>query len=220
MDDTAGRKRRWLQYSLRWPLLSASLLAILCGWFVMKVEQAAKQKAVVEEIENAGGLVWRDYQFEADGTFSTKDPQPPGPIWLRRLLGDDFFMNVTKLDLTQTEIADPGLEHLKALPRLQSLDLGAEVTDAGLEHLKGLAQLHALGLRATKVTDAGLVHLKSLTRLQSLNLAATAVTDAGLAHLAALKQLQSLDLSDTKVTDAGVKGLQKALPNCRIVDLK
>ena len=42
------------------------------------------------------------------------------------------------------------------------------------------------------------------------------MTDAGLEHLKGLTKLQSLDLRNTQVTDAGVKGLQKALPKCKI----
>ena len=45
------------------------------------------------------------------------------------------------------------------------------MTDAGLEHLKGLTQVQSLNLSQTEVTDAGLKHLKGLTQLQSLNLA-------------------------------------------------
>ncbi|MGA2064768.1 MAG: hypothetical protein ABSG86_07355 [Thermoguttaceae bacterium] len=217
MDNTPQPNRRWFQSSLRWPLLLALLLSILCGWFAVKMEQAGKQKAVVEEIENLGGLVWRDYQFDADGVPITKDPQPPGPAWLRRLLGDDFFMNVTKLDLTQTAVTDAGLEHLKGLTQLQSLYLGSEVTDAGLEHLKDFTQLRTLNLRATAVTDAGLEHLKGFAQLQSLCLGAK-VTDAGLEHLKGLRQLQSLDLSGTRVTDAGLEHLE-GLPHLQSLHL-
>ena len=38
--------------------------------------------------------------------------------------------------------------------------LGTKITDSGLEHLKALTKLQALNLSHTKVTDAGLVHLK------------------------------------------------------------
>ena len=68
----------------------------------------------------------------------------------------------------------------------------------------------------TGVTDAGLANLEGLTKLQSLNLAKTKVTDAGLEHLKTLTALRSLDVSETAVTDAGKKGLQQALPNCKI----
>ena len=215
MIDAICPKHRWFQVSLRWQLLFALLLSIPCIWFVAKMEHAARQKAAVEEIENLGGLVWFDYQFDVSGV-EVPDAEPPGEPWLRRLLGGDFFTTVTKLDLTQTEIADAGLKHLEGLTDLQSLSLGDRVTDTGLEHLKGSAQLHMLSLRATKVTDAGLANLKALRQLQWLDLAETTVTDAGLEQLKGLTRLQSLDLRGTEVTDAGLKALQKALPNCKI----
>ena len=71
---------------------------------------------------------------------------------------------------------------------------GSEVTDAGLEHLKGLPQLQTLNLWQTKVTDAGLVYLKGLTKLHLLDLQCSEVTDAGLEHLKGLTELQTLNL--------------------------
>ena len=58
-------------------------------------------------------------------------------------------------------MSDAGLEHLKGLPRLQSLVLtGTKVSDAGLKHLKGLTQLRYLDLSGTKVTAAGVKRLQ------------------------------------------------------------
>jgi Leucine-rich repeat (LRR) protein len=91
-----------------------------------------------------------------------------------------------------------------------------QITDAGLEHLKGLNQLQSLNFARTQITDAGLEHLKGLNQLQTLNLSAPKITDAGLVHLKGLTGLQVLYVSNTKVTDAGVAELQKALPNCKI----
>ena len=124
--------------------------------------RADEQKAVIEEIENLGGLVWYDYQFDAQEIPDTQDAEPPGPKWLRRLLGDDFFMTVTKLDLMQTEIGDAGLKQLEGLTDLQSLSLGERVTDAGLAHLTGLLQLRSLDVKKTQVTDAGIQGLQKV----------------------------------------------------------
>ena len=56
-----------------------------------------------------------------------------------------------RLYLSHTEVTDAGLEHLKLLSQLQTLDLGGtKVTDAGLEHLKDLAQLQSLDLGGTE----------------------------------------------------------------------
>jgi len=62
-----------------------------------------------------------------------------------------------------------------------------------------------------------LVHLKRFPKLKRLYLGNTQVTDAGLVNLKGLARLERLDLSGTRVTDAGVAELQKALPNCQIL---
>jgi beta-lactamase regulating signal transducer with metallopeptidase domain/Leucine-rich repeat (LRR) protein/5-hydroxyisourate hydrolase-like protein (transthyretin family) len=107
------------------------------------------------------------------------------------------------------KMTDTGLEHLKGLPQLRSLNLFAaiRVTDAGLVNLDGLSQLRTLNLMSTKVTDEGLKHLKGLSQLQSLNLIETPIGDAGLVNLKGLTQLQTLDLACSEVTDAGLAHL-------------
>ena len=94
---------------------------------------------------------------------------------------------------------------------------GTQVTDKGLKELGALKNLAGLDLSGTKVTDEGLKELAPLQNLTRINLSGTKVTDAGLKALAALKNLTTLDLDGTRVTDAGVKELQKALPKCQII---
>ncbi len=134
--------------------------------------------------------------------------------------GTDYSEITINFDgwLSRTKVTDEGLEHLKGLTQLQTLELWGclNVTDVGLEHIKGLVKLKKLNLSGTQVTNAGLEHLKGLTQLQTLSLSHTKVTDAGLEHLKGLTQLQSLIFSGTQVTDAGKKKLQQALPNCKI----
>ncbi len=125
--------------------------------------------------------------------------------------------NLRELGLIGTQITDAGLAHLKGLKNLKGLYLlETDITDAGLRHLKGLTNLRWLNLFGTNITDAGLTHLEGLTNLRVLNLSRTEITDAGLAHLKGLKNLRELYLEGTYITGAGVKGLQKALPECKI----
>jgi hypothetical protein len=159
MDEALRRIGRWLQDARHWPLLVGLLLLVPCGWFVLKMGEAQRQKTAVEEIENMGGGVWYDYQFDPSG-HEIQYAEPPGDPWLRRVLGDDFFTNVTELDLTRTQIADEGLAHLEWLPRLQSLSLGERVSDAGVQYLERLPQLRRLRLARTQVTDAGIQRLQ------------------------------------------------------------
>jgi hypothetical protein len=186
------RKRRWFQFSLRTVMIFTALVAVVCGWLGSKIERKREERDAVKAIEALGGVViydfqWVDYEFVSDAP-------PPGPAWLRSLLGDEFFGAVDFVAL-------------RSRP---------EAIDDSLESFKGLAQLRTLLLSETGVSDAGLAHLRGLTHLRRLSLNRTNVTDAGIVNLYGLAELESLELAHTKVTDAGVKDLQKALPNCNI----
>ncbi len=94
---------------------------------------------------------------------------------------------------------------------------GTKVTDGDLIYLKELPRLKSLNLSDTQVTDAGLAHLEGLTQLRYLALWNTQVTDGGLVYLKGMTQLQLLSLFDTQVTNEGIAELQKALPDCYIL---
>jgi hypothetical protein len=231
---------RWrFQFSIRSLLVLVVAAALPCSWLAVEMKKARKEWVIVRAIDKEGGNV--DFGDEHLGGV-----QPPGPAWLRGLLGLDFFRHVTGVDfatdhvtvtdagledfkrlpqlrflqLDDTHVTDAGLEHLKGLNQLEVLRLNrTHVTDAGLENLKGLTKLGGLYLAGTKVTDAGLVNLKGLTRLEFLDLFDAQVTDAGLSHLAGLTQLQALGLGNTKVTDAGLETL-KGLSQLRELHLE
>jgi hypothetical protein len=115
-----------------------SFLFAAVAWGLATEVNSKEAKALVE-VKELGGTV----------TVDEKSPD-------KSVIGVDF---------KGTEATDGGLELLKGLARLQSLNLsGTEVTDAGLEHLRGLARFQSLSLSGTKVTDAGLQYLKDLAR--------------------------------------------------------
>jgi len=233
--------RRRLKCSIRCLLLVALVVAIPATWWAMAREASRGQREAVEQICHAGGVI-NGYDYDHPlGIIIAPPPAPPGPRWLRKVLGDDLFANVTRVDLSRSEISDAGLEHLKGLAHVRDLvlhdtavtDAGLEhlkglthlrslylddtkVTDTGLQHLQGLTDLEILSLRVTTVGDAGLEHLKGMRRLRKLLLAGTNVSDVGLEHLKGLTELRSLYLAGTNVTQAGAKNLQRTLPDCEI----
>lgn len=113
------------------------------------------------------------------------------------------------LDLGSTTIEGDGLVHLAPLESLRRLSLfNTQVSDAGLAHLSALRSLKYLTLCMTQVRGPGLKHLKSLTSLVSLDLAATPITDESLVHLAELPWLRELPIYDTDITDKGLAHLK------------
>jgi hypothetical protein len=96
------------------------------------------------------------------------------------------------LTLSPKEI-DPGMSAIGELSGLESLHLEGELTDAGMKPLKTMVGLRELRLRYAKITDDGLMELKGLKKLESLKL-----------------------FLCESITDEGVRGLQAALPICRI----
>ena len=223
------------QFSIRSLLLLTIAVAIPSSWFAVKMQQARTQREAVDAIQKLGG--WVAYDYQLDHIIPViPGIESPRPVWLRKILGDDFCCTVVlaeprddasmlilkdlsgirQLVLQDSQVTDTGLEHLKGLTQLKTLYiLGPNVTEAGLEHIKGLTQLEKLDL-GFNVTDSGLEILKGLPQLQRLVLVGPKVTDSGLETLKDLTQLRELYFVGTKVTDEGVKTLQQALPNCKI----
>ena len=118
------------------------------GWVAFERKKNAELQADIDAIRNLGGKL------------SFEDIEIVRSIWLQLVIGDNAFRNVSAVTFTGTEITDAGLEHLKSLSQLKTLELyDTNITDAGLEHLKGLKQLEKLSLYHTRITDTGLANL-------------------------------------------------------------
>jgi hypothetical protein len=208
--DPPKRKRRWFQFSLR----SLMILMLLVGigmaiWIVPIKKRAERQQAAIKAIVNDGGLVTYDYQENQPANRSGfVKAEPPGPGWLRKLLGDDYFANVVtvrvRTDAGLKELSGP--KHLKGLIRPYN-DRFTSVNSKGqrISHID-----------ATQITDIGVRQLQDLNELEYVDLSDTGITDAGLDYFKGKSHLQMLNLSGDQISDAGVNDLQKALPNCQI----
>src|SRR5262245_46803664 len=74
--------------------------------------------------------------------------------------------------LSYSKATDDDLAHLKAFPKLRTLNLynAQSISDDGLKHLEELTGLEELNLGSTKITDKGMERLKNLKKLRSLYL--------------------------------------------------
>jgi hypothetical protein len=209
------------------------------GTAATTLRNVGRQRDAVAEFRGAGGAVYYRDQLDADGSFLLElQNKPPGPPWLRKLLGDDFFRTVEKADVdsdaaceflpqfdhlrivvVREGVTDAGLEHLNELRQLRDLVLiNNGLTGAGFEHIAELTWLEHLSLRGTHSGDAELERLRAMAKLRYLGLEETKVTDAGLRHLEGLTNLEELRLDETQVGDAGVERL-KGLARLRKLSL-
>lgn len=217
------RPRRWLRYRLRTLLVLVTLVALSFGVITTRTQ---RQLRLVKDIRDAGGVVVTDVR---------------GPEWLRGILGDEHFVCVSKVHLTNEMVGDQVLQRLRDLRGLERLVVGGEtggfppglrnsgrisvdpsgynnaVTDAGLRHLQSLRDLRWLFLiGCNHVSDAGFGNVRGLRQLELLNVCNCPITDAGLRSLYGMPHLKRLRLEGTRVTDAGVARLQEMLPNLRV----
>lgn len=116
-------------------------------------------------------------------------------------------------------VTDMGLEKLKTLENLQSIELsGAEITTAGLASvLPAWRELRRLSLWNIEGLDDGVaIALTELERLEVLDLSRTSLTDEGLMTLANIPSLRRLYVSRTNVTAPGVAAFRDKHPQCWI----
>jgi len=215
--------RWWRQFSLRTLLLFVAVLGALSAWTALQVRRASDREKVVKTIEELGGFVLYDYEFDSSGAFRV-GARLEVPQFLQNSLGVHVFTDVVQVIVAEdnfgrTSMTDSAMQELTNLRHLRVLMVSHSqgVTDEGLMHLAQLRELEELDLSGSSITDAGLARLSRCTGIQQLILMRTRITDAGLCHLFPLEQLRKLNLLGTDVTSAGVKRLQKALPKTSIV---
>jgi hypothetical protein len=189
-------KRCWFRFSLRTLLV---LMTVLCVWLGFKVNAARRQKEAVLALRETGAMIVFDYQLRTVSGLPQKKidltRSPPGPVWLRKLLGDESFGNVIIVQLHTFDLPGPpgrlDLSLLQNLPTLSSLMVRSdELCDDDLIKIGGIRSLKFLYLYASHLTDAGLAHLQSLSELGVLDLSFGGnFTDAGLRSLRGLKKL-------------------------------
>jgi len=187
----------------RWLGLFVTLLVAI--WLGCHAKSARHQRLVVEEIRSLGGYVMYDYEARNDQIG--KPLSPPGPQWLRDIVGDDWFQSAYYVRLEGAAVTDSSLPRLEQLPYLRGLEIrSTSVTDVSF-----VAQLHelvALKLSHSPITDEGLRALPGLQKLRSLDVSGTRITDEGLAYVGKIENLEVLKANGTAITNAGLRHLQ------------
>lgn len=154
------RARQWLQFNLRW----AFVILTACGvWLGVFTKSARRERAGLRAVESLKAEIW--YEHEGAPEFIVlwgEDCQlvfanhraatapAPGPEWLRRILGDEYFTRVVGLSLSGREVGDSDMTAIAKLAGLSRIDLsGTKVVGARLS-ADGRARLQA-ALPACKI---------------------------------------------------------------------
>jgi hypothetical protein len=221
-------------------------ITLLCIWLGVNSHRANRQRRAVEVIAKVGGEVYYDYQTDQQyEVLEEAFSPPPGPNWLRNLIGIDYLANVVRVDLICDKVGnrkaiaasadlsnlrslrivgdgvdDVGMAQIGKLTTLRTLCLGGaltSITDAGWEPLEKLTELTDLQLDGA--TDAAMSHAKHLTGLTNLTLSGDAnITNSGLNDIATLTELRGLTLNGDQITDSGL-GRLKALRKLRVLEV-
>jgi hypothetical protein len=173
------------QFRLRTLFVLVAIAAVPCTLLAWKMDRKRRERAAVTAIRELGGEVVYDYEA---AFFHGLHNEPPGPVWLRRIFGDDFFAEVDDVVFYgSTQLRDDDLAHFGPLTSVRSLRLsGTAITDAGLNHIRWFKDLDLLYLEGTRITDAGVGELDRLPKLAYLRIDANDVTDEGLRRLGLL----------------------------------
>lgn len=112
-----------------------------------------------------------------------------------------------------------GLESLRTLSELRSLDLGdLPIKSSDLSWLPELKKLEQLDIDGSyEIDDAAVATFLQLSSLKRLNLAGSLLTDAGFNRLAALPQLERLTVGATLVSGNAAAAFSSKRPGCSVI---
>lgn len=118
--------------------LRALLVAIvpLAAWLGFAAHTARTQKNAVAIIHAKGGRVAYRHNELPGNQLGSTNAEPVAPLWLRRLVSDDFFQTATTIVL-YGEFSRADLDKIAGLTglRLLYIGAGARVSQAGLQQL-------------------------------------------------------------------------------------
>jgi hypothetical protein len=214
------KRRRWFALSLRGMMVLVLVAGGLMGW---KARRASLQRRAVARIEYLRGEVRYEWQPRSPyGGVAPGGASPPGPAWLRGILGDEYFQEVVEVTLPnlfrRSVTAAPSPDAPDDGPEMQAfheeLRRDREVKEAldgdQLACLEGLDRLESLELwMPSSMRSEGLARLGRLSSLKKLTSIHTPMGTEGLAQVAGLSRLERLSLRLELSDDASLAVLER-----------
>jgi hypothetical protein len=218
-------RRFWPRLSIRGLMILVLVLGGGIGWVAHRTKI---QRDAVRGISAAGGVRY-NWQY-VSGKYDPK-ASPPGPKWLRDIVGPDLLDTVVVVLLRSEDADDRVMSHVIALPDVERFHLSGQqsspsLTAAGMARIGQLPRLQRILVQGKTDPSAFVPYLMDKPQLQSIWLQVAAVSDGDLARLAGLTRLEELLLNGRNVTDAGFAHLANLkslrwleLPGCHVGDL-
>ena len=146
----------WKRFSLRSLFVLMTLCCIVFGTWSVYVDPYRRQMQSLAVLNRLQG--------------SSKPVADEGPGWQRwlvtKLLGDEAFVRIEAVDLSNQKVADKDLRSLAGLCFLKTLFLDyTQITDDSLETLRSMPGLRNLSLRYTNISDRGVKHICAISNL-------------------------------------------------------
>ena len=186
-----GRRRWRLMLSLRLAMGVVLLIAVGLAWIAHAVREQRRAK---ELILSHSGLFFYEYEPQTVSRYTRKTL---APAWLRRMIGEDYFHDVTWVRIEGAGFGDSELQRLKALDRIETLGIvETGITDAGLRHLRGRKALKGLFIGGNWIGDEGIDAL----------------------DLASMPLLTALEIRSTQVSEAKIAEIRKRFPKLMVLD--
>ncbi len=186
-------------------MIAMLLLGSVFSWCVAFVKRVYDQRAVVQRIEQLGGIVNYDYQVAR----SPRPLTPPGNRYVRALLGDDAFARVHTVSFSQP-VTNADLSVVASLPDVARLYVRQGNMDGrGLAHLSSLTRLDVLWLSDCSLTTTDLSRTPLAGRLKCLGMNSATVNDAVLTYVAKLTSLEQLSIWNAAISDEGVESISR-----------
>ena len=186
-----GRRPWRRRVNIRLAMFLVLLIALALAWLTHTIRE---QRLAKELILRHDGVFF--YEFEPQ-TVTRYTRKTLVPAWLRSMIGEDYFHDVTWVRIEGSQFGDLELKQLRALDQIESLGIvETAITDDGLRHLRGRTSLKGLFLGGNWIGDSGLdrLDLASIPQLEVLELRSTLVTDAKLAEIR--RRFPKLDILD------------------------
>ena len=193
------------------------VIAIWCGIWKNK---ANRQRTAVKVISTSGSFVY-SHEFPFRGLMKPGEvrkvdyaAKPPGPAWLRSIVGDDYFQTVRMVHFSPT---DEAMKQLANLPDVGDVAMDAyQLTDEGFKQLSHLRNLENLTISNGHNLSNSMAVLTTLPRIRRLLIYNTPIDYRSVEHFAKLANLRQLHLSATLLSDEDVARLCALLPNASI----